>query len=423
MKQRFLCVLLAAVLCLSVLSGCAAQKRTDKSAESGEPKTSTEKVPQAESTEPTHGINQPAASPLGFTNFDSSLIAFLCENGYAEENFAVSPLSFRAALALAASGAEGETLNQLLAVMGFSSVEQMNAWYADVLAGVDRFDDSFNSEFVPRGDAAYRVVNSVWSNESLPGEFRPDYVQAVRDRLRAEAASAPGEELADAVNKWVNDQTNGLIPRLVNDVSGSSAILVNALYLKAGWRAPFVSAGTNPFTTSAGETVEKDFMEITSSFSYYEDESCQLVSVPLEGGISMVFVLGESENLDQKLSRAEWTRVHVTVPKFDLSTSFDNSELKRFLLTLGCDRMFSDAAGFDPMFTEPFFVDDIVQKTKIKIYEEGLEAAAATGLIMKNGAAFNPEQPKEFLADRAFSFYLIQEGDAPELLFWGQIVK
>ena len=149
MKQRFLCVLLAAVLCLSVLSGCAAQKRTDKSAESGEPKTSTEKVPQAESTEPTHGINQPAASPLGFTNFDSSLIAFLCENGYAEENFAVSPLSFRAALALAASGAEGETLNQLLAVMGFSSVEQMNAWYSDVLAGVDRFDDSFNSEFVP----------------------------------------------------------------------------------------------------------------------------------------------------------------------------------------------------------------------------------------------------------------------------------
>ena len=68
-------------------------------------------------------------------------------------------------------------------------------------------------------------------------------------------------------------------------------------------------------------------------------------------------------------------------------------------------------------------MDDIVQKTKIKIYEEGLEAAAATGLIMKNGAAFNPEQPKEFLADRAFSFYLIQEGDAPELLFWGQIVK
>ena len=420
MKQKLICVLLAAVLCLSVLSGCAAQNRTEKS---GEPKASTEMVPQTGSTEPNHGINQPEASPLGFTDFDSRLIAFLCENGYAEENFAVSPLSFRAALALAASGAEGETLNQLLAVMGFSSVEQMNAWYADVLAGVDRFDEYFSSDFVSRGDEAYRVVNSVWSNESFPGEFRPDYVQAVRDRLRAEAASAPGTELADAVNRWVDEQTNGLIPRLLNDASNSPAILVNALYLKAGWLAPFVSAGTNSFTTAAGETAEKEFMEITDQFAYYEDESCQLVSVPLEGGISMVFVLGEAKNVDQKLNQAERTRVHVTVPKFDLSTSFDNSELKRFLLTLGCDRMFSDAAGFDPMFTEPLFVDDIVQKTKIKIYEEGLEAAAATGLIMKNGAAFNPEQPKEFLADRAFSFYLIQEGDAPELLFWGQIVK
>lgn len=421
MKQKMICVLLAAVLCLGAMTGCAAQNRVEKSADTGKETVPTEST--AESTEPNHGIKQPEASPLGFTAFDSRLIAFLCENGYAEENFAVSPLSFRAALALAASGAEGETLNQLLAVMGFSSVEEMNAWYASVLEGVDRFDKYLSSGFIGKSDSAYRVVNSVWSNESLPGEFRPDYAQAIRDRLRAEAGSAPGEELAGAVNRWVDEQTNGLIPNLLNDASNVSAILVNALYLKAGWLEPFVSAGTNPFTTFAGETVEKEYMEVTNSFSYYEDENCQLVSIPLEGGISMTFVLGEAENVVQKLSQADYTRVHVTVPKFDLSTSLDDSELKRFLLALGCNRMFSDASGFGPMFTEPLFVDDIIQKSKIKIYEEGLEAAAATAIIMKNGAVLNPEPPKEFCADRAFSFYLIQDGEAPELLFWGQIVK
>ena len=423
MKKKIICVLLSAVLCLGAMSGCAAQNRSEKAAASGDPKVVTVDVPQTESTGTSQGVSQPTASPLGLTDFDSQLIAFLLEHGYAGENFAVSPLSFRAALALAASGAEGQTLNQLLAVMGFSSVEEMNAWYETVLAGVDRFDESTHSAFFGESDSAYRLVNSVWSNADLPGEFRPAYVQAVRERLRAEAASVPANELTGAVNDWVNEQTNGLIPRLLNDASGSAAVLVNALYLKAGWLEQFHGVGTDRFTTAAGETVDKDYMEVTERYSYYEDEGCQMVSVPLEGGVSMVFALGDAANIAQKLSAAERTKVHVTVPKFDLSTSLDNSEFKEFLLALGCDRIFEDDAEFDPMFTDSLFVDDIVQKAKIKIYEEGLEAAAATGMIMKNGVSLHEEEPKEFRADRAFSFYLIQEGDAPELLFFGQIVK
>ena len=71
----------------------------------------------------------------------------------------------------------------------------------------------------------------------------------------------------------------------------------------------------------------------------------------------------------------------------------------------------------------PLCVDEIIQKSKVKIYEEGLEASAATGMIMKNTAVLNPEQPKEFRADHAFSFYITQGTETQELLFWGQIVR
>ena len=429
--KKLLCIVLAGMLCLSCLTGCRAQNQNaapgaapaKTNAATEAPTEPATEEPAPGTTEPVQPIIQPIASPLGFTEFDSRLIAFLREQELDGENFAVSPLSFRAALALAASGAEGETLNQLLAVMGFRSVDEMNAWYGSVLAGVDQFADSLAMWGGEKGDSAYRVVNSAWKNEDLPGNFREDYVKAVAAQYRADAASAPAAGLADAVNAWVNEQTNGLIPKLLNDASNSAAVLVNALYLKACWLEPFAAAETADFAAADGSAVRKDYMQQTSRMPYYEDENCQLVSVPLQGGVWMVFVLGNAENLPQKLSRAEMERVHVTVPKFDLETSLANQELKRFLGSVGCTRMFSGEAEFDPMFTEPLFVDDIIQKSKVKIYEEGLEAAAATGIIMKNTAVLNPEQPKEFRADRAFSFYILQGEDAPELLFWGQIVR
>ena len=431
MKQKLICLLLAVMMILGVLTGCRAQNAPSDSAaangsdaEQEETMTSPEQETKTDSSEEGSGVVLPTASPLGFTDFDSRLIAFLLDSGKTDENFAVSPLSFRAALALAGAGAEGETLNQLLAVMGFSSVEDMNAWYASVLDGTDEFatltQPGFSEE---KSQSAYRVVNSVWKNEDLPGEFREAYVREVAEKFRADASSAPAAQLANAVNAWVNEQTNGLIPKLLNNASDSSAVLVNALYLKTGWSEPFRAAGEADFTSADGSIGQKEYMEITGKYDYYEDDACQLVTVPLQGGITMIFVLGDAKNLPQKLSRAESARVHITVPKFDLETSLDDGELKQFLCSLGCTKLFSDAAEFAPMFTAPLCVDEIIQKSKVKIYEEGLEASAATGMIMKNTAVLNPEQPKEFRADHAFSFYITQGTETQELLFWGQIVR
>lgn len=422
MMKKWICIVLAAALLTAAFAGCRA--RTDSPAAPNTTQAKPEDASEPETSGMAPVIVQPDAAPLGFTAFDSNLIAFLRENGKAEENFSVSPLSFKAALALAAEGAEGETLNQLLAVLGFSSVAELEAWYQTVLAGVDEFESAFNSPWMENdSDSAYRVVNAIWRNESLPGAFLPDYVNAVSQSLRAEADSAPAAELTQAVNDWVNEQTNGLIPKLLNNAADSNAILVNALYLKSGWLEPFQTKGAGDFTAVDGTVVQKEYMEHTDSYLYYEDEGCQLVSIPLVGGVSMIFVLGDADNLPQKLSQAYYTKVHVTVPTFDLETSFENGELVSFLRALGCDRMFGSKAEFGKMFTDALYVDDIIQKTKVHIYEEGLEAAAATGMVMKNTSMPNPDQPKEFCADHGFSFCIVQGSENPELLFWGQIVK
>ena len=86
--------------------------------------------------------------------------------------------------------------------------------------------------------------------------------------------------------------------------------------------------------------------------------------------------------------------------------------------------MFTDQAEFGPMFTEQLFVGDIVQKAKVHIDEEGLEAAAATAMALC-GCAMPEEapEPEIFRADRPFCCYIVNGFETPELLFWGQIVN
>ena len=51
-----------------------------------------------------------------------------------------------------------------------------------------------------------------------------------------------------------------------------------------------------------------------------------------------------------------------------------------------------------------------------------LEAAAATAVILNRATAM-PAQPVDFTADQPFRFVIFREDDAPELLFWGQVME
>ncbi len=434
--KKLICLLLCAVLCLGCFSGCQKVKELARSVgeelelidptDSGATETTEATDAPAGTEAPAPGANTGTSaepSGIGFSDFDGALIEFLRLRGLEDRNYTVSPLSFKAALVLAALGAEGETQRQLLDTLGFTSENAMIAWYASVLSGVDRFDSFFEDDpNTERGDAAYEVVNSVWRNLDLPGEFTEDYLTRAEEQLRAWCGSARGADLGNTINNWVNDRTRGLIPELVGDVSEAPAVLVNALYLKSAWMKPFNKIGSDVFTTAKGEKVDKNYMRLTDRFLYYGDDETSLVSVPLQGGISMVFVLGSSTDLSAKLAKAVSRRVEVTVPMFDVETSLNNKELVEFLTDRGCTKILTESAELGRMFTEGLYVGDVIQKAKVHIDEEGLEAAAATAAITYGSTAV-PADPVIFRADHDFSFCIVGSGDAPELLFWGRIAE
>ena len=166
-------------------------------------------------------------------------------------------------------------------------------------------------------------------------------------------------------------------------------------------------------------------MTNTDHFAYYEDEETKLVILPMEGGVSMAFVLGSSEGLSEKISKASSENVTVTIPKMDLETEFSHGEFVDFLKEYGVNLAFdSEMADFSAMIDHQVFVSDIIQKTRIKLDEEGVEAAAVTAIMVRDTAIFEPEEPKVFTADQPFSFYIYTTcNDTTAIMFAGEIVE
>ena len=56
--------------------------------------------------------------------------------------------------------------------------------------------------------------------------------------------------------------------------------------------------------------------------------------------------------------------------------------------------------------------------------EDGIEAAAATSIAMLGSAlSLDENEPKEFVANEPFSYYVLTTGSSKEILFYGQIVE
>ena len=81
-------------------------------------------------------------------------------------------------------------------------------------------------------------------------------------------------------------------------------------------------------------------------------------------------------------------------------------------------KAFGASADFSKMSTVPMCIDEVRHKAKIKVDEEGTEAAAVTYIGMRVTSVANPAPPFYFKADRPF-LYFISEQSTGAILFAG----
>ncbi|MBO4422386.1 MAG: hypothetical protein J5879_03030 [Clostridia bacterium] len=386
----------------------------------------------------------PKTETYDFEKFDEDLLDFISKK--TDENFMISPLSFKYALGMLLAGAGGDTLIGLKDALGIAELSELEdvikdfthfteGFEANYQAELERFRDEAGRGWIPEDTPepyrALRPANSVWKRDNIYKDFKEDY----KTRLQmydAEMRTFDTGHVINDVNAWANEKTEGMIKDLLPDdydVTNLAIVLMNALYFKDNWVTAF--DGSDPFeldfTTAAGETVRKTFMKAEITCRYYKDDQTELVCVPMDGRVEMVFLLGSTEGAAQKIAEAKYTDVAVTVPMFETETALNSGELCEFLAQRGAFDAFGNSADFSAMIDWDISVSDIVQKTKIKIDQYGVEAAAVTAILMPD-KAFDPGKTVKFTADRAFTYYIVTADsdwaeNAGTVMFEGRLVK
>ena len=353
-------------------------------------------------------------------------------SGATEQNVVYSPANLYLALCMLAETTEGDSRAQILDLLGLDSAEQArsaaNALWRTLYRG--------------GADGKTLLANSLWLNEQF--DYHEDTVDTLAKDYFASTFRAPmGDQATDAaIAEWINENTNHLLEDAANALETKPETLmalISTLYFKGTWSKQFEAFNTSEdvFTNAKGEEQKIDFMHKTDEHrEYYRGDGFTVASLPFRDGTSMWFLLPDEGTTLTDTIFAELPRfvdtggletpdpgfeqgyadIHWSVPKFDVDSDLD---LIPTLVALGVTDIFADGvADFSPLTDLDALVSQVKHAARVKVDEEGCEAAAFTA-IMAEATAMMPEDMPiiEMNLNRPFGFLITGADGLP--LFTG----
>lgn len=343
----------------------------------------------------------------------------------AEKSLVLSPYSLHSALALTREGARGETATQL------ANLLKMNA--DDALA----YGALNNLVAVSSKETTVAVANSVWVSKGLG--LREAFLQAAQQRFGALARPldfSQASAATDQINAWVSEKTKRLIPKLLQEPLSPATMMVlaNATYANASWDSPFYPSATQDgeFWLGPQGSTKVPMLRRSSDELFWQDEAVQALTIGLgAGSLQYTIILPSTklpapevaalltpERLQGATSGGVRRAVELRMPKAELRS--------RPILTAALAKTaplpFSAGADFRNMTAQDSMISDVLHETVVKIDERGIEAAAATAVVVSRSAALRAPQsePVLFVVDRPFAFVL-SAGKAKAPLFIGVV--
>ena len=336
-----------------------------------------------------------------------------------EENPVFSPISAYLALAMAADGAAGETLAQFDTLLGASGTE-LDALCAGLMQSLTGTE----------GSTQLSIANSVWIDSCEDLVVEEGWLSRVKAAMDAEVFSADlsEKEALDAVNAWVEEHTQGLIPNLRTEPYDENMMLVllNALYFKAQWENPFCAnnTGEDAFTPADGETVQVAFMRdwgcyrdsidlegVRGTILPYDDGKTAFVALLPEAGMD---VRAFAATLDAQQLKAYFdaampqTYMDLFLPKIMVQATFPMKDaLTAMGLTDAFDMEKADLSAMGHVEGAPLYIGSVLQKAKLIVDEAGTEGAAVTEVAIPSGAAEPAESPVTLRFDRPFAYAVV----------------
>lgn len=344
------------------------------------------------------------------------------------ENTVYSPLSLWSAMAMLAQCANGSSRQQVLNALGVDSVDSLQKQASHI----------WRTMYTDDGQSSLILGNSIWLDSNAGGTYVQDTLDALAQKYFAGAYSVPMgiPETDQVITNWVKEQTNGLVGNddpVVQTDPQTLVLLASSLYYKSAWIDEFSKTDTqeDTFTDAAGKESKVDFMYKSQDSSFLRRDGYQAAALNTYLG-EIIFVLPDESvspesllqdpnfltGLELQDTDSIWGEVQWSIPKFDVDSDM---MLNALLSSMGVtDLLDENKADLSAITNLNAYISAIKQLTRIKVDEEGVEAAAVT-IISDVPTSSIPDPNAEICVmdlDRPFLF-VIRIKDVP--LFVGVV--
>jgi serpin B len=394
-------------------------------------------------------------------------------------NIVFSPYSIGTAMAMALSGARGDTATEMARVLHQTlPLAEMDAANTGVLAILNGYDTHGAQGVCPQGStlvpgtdndgqrfcrvpmprehrcpdgflndsgkclirvkdpasARFKAANALMLPKGRGDVIAADYAQALKDHYRAELFR---DVDPDAINGWVNRQTEGKIDRILDRLTpNTEAVILNAVYFKAAWQVQFFESSTRDgeFNLTSTKKVGVKMMHATDRYPTVSGPGYRALRLPYSvDALSMVIVLpdevggatGLASDLDALRLAALFqdlkapNLIEIAMPRIKIDFAGDLTPLFK---EAGMSRAFqpglADFSGMTGGAPAKLAIGDIKHRAVIEMNEQGTEAAAATSIAVLSSLIV--PQAKPFVVDRPFLFYIVDDATGA-ILFQGRI--
>lgn len=334
-----------------------------------------------------------------------------------EGNSLYSPVSLELALGLLSEGTDGQTLHQLQEFLGSLT-----------------YGDSVRAIMSVSKDV--RIANSIWCNSRY--RLKSSFLTTASRNYSALASNmdfSDGDWVAQEVNRWCSEKTNGMIPQIVsgdNISLDTILILCNAIYFDSIWSNPWGSC-KDVFHCLSGREVELSDMLYSEEDYYYETDGAVAFGKLYDNGFEFIGILPDDGKVlddidlsDLLASKSYRYIVDAYMPK--LNYEFSVGSLIDYLNFLGVTDIFDNKTSNFKRLTDgsdEVVVSSIIQKCRIELDESGTKAAAVTEIECADYGAcfdFEPEQKERKVVrlNRPF-YYMIVSEQAGQVFFIGKV--
>ncbi len=397
---------------------------TQKAQQNSTAKTDMEITRNEDLMDPGYLILSDAQRQLIAQNNQFALRLFGQLSGF--DSKVVSPMSVTYLMAMLANGADGQTQQEILKAIGAegNSLDDMNALYHYLMNYCKKADPS----------TTLSLANYIALNQKY--QLKAPFAKTLSDSYEAgiESLDFTNSKTTTRINDWCKKQTDGMIPRIIDQVDPSAvSYIMNAIFFNGSWTDKFDKNETKleSFQGYTRDIKRVQMMHRNDKYFYYADDTYSAIDMPYgnrtyrmtvllpnaDKSISDMMKQVSVEGLQEMNRKMENCVVDLKMPRF---TTEMELPLNGIISKLGAPSMFTGSADFSRFADGNMMVSKMLQKAKIEVSEEGTKAAAVTAAIMTM-SALRPEEPRhvEFHANRPF-VYMITESSTGAILFMGQ---